>query len=345
MKKFFYSIIILFSLFSCDIKEKGIEAQEKINIENKFGNQVITNYDIPLKATDIAGNDITSQTEFFVDGNAINGNILNFPSPGTHIITAQINIDGETKASDPLNLNVIDPQSSTKILVEDFTGTWCVNCPRITYKLEQAVSQNDHIVPTAIHGSFNTTSAYDPFGYNNINYFTNNYNISSFPTALVNKDFVWDENYSSLQTVLDKNKPLGLAINSTVSGNTLNVEVKVRFDMDFSSEDLRLVIYFNENGLIHDQANGTSFYGGQNPIPDFEHNHTLRAALVGENGIIIDQNKGTNQIFTYTYSGNIPSNIEDINNCEIVAFVTANGNPIHTINVQKAAINSQQDFD
>ena len=341
MKNIFYYIIILFFLFSCDIKEKGIEAQEKIKIENKFGNQVITHYDIPLKATDIAGNDITSQTEFFVDGNAINGNILNFPSPGTHIITAQINIDGETKASDPINLNVIDPQSSTKILVEDFTGTWCVNCPRVTYKLEQAVSQSDHIVPTAIHFGPNL----DPYSYAGFNYFQNNYQISAFPTALVNRNLVWDEDYASLQTQLDRNQPIGLAIQSSINGTALNVEVKVRFDMDFSSEDLRLVIYLNENGLIYDQDNGTNYYGGQNPIPDFEHNHTLRAALVGENGITIDQNKGTNQIFTYSFNGNIPSNIENINNCEIVAFVTDNGNPIKVINVQKAAINTQQDFD
>jgi len=346
MKSIIVTFIILASiLYSCDIKEKGIEVKEKIYIESKYGTQVISNYDVPVIAKDISGNDITSQTKFFIDGSAINGNIIRFQNSGTYELTAEITIDGETKEADPLTINVIDPQSSTKILVEDFTGVWCVNCPRIAYKLENAVNQNNNIIPTAIHGSFNSSTAFDPFGYDNISYFSNNYNVTAYPTPLVNRDFVWDENFSTLENQLNKNKPMGLAINSTLNGNNIDIEVKVRFDMDFSSENLNLVVYLNENGLRHDQANSTNYYGGQNPIPNFEHNHTLRFTFTGESGVSINNHKATNEIYTYHYTGAVPLNVSNINNCEIVAFVATNDNPVKVINVQKATINTQQNFD
>ena len=343
MKKILLTFITIISIVSCDIKEKGIDVKEKINIESRYGNQVITDYDIPIKATDVSGNDISAQTIFYVDGQQQTNNVLRFSASGTHQITAKITADGETKESDPLTLNVIDPQSSTKVLVEDFTGTWCVNCPRVAYKLEEAVNQNGNIVPTAIHAS--PVPGQDPFSYANFSYFLNTYGIQAFPSPLVDRNYVWDENFSTLQTELNKNKPMGLAISSTINGNNIDVTVKVRFDMNFSDEDLNLIVYLNENGLHHDQDNGTTYYGGQNPIPNFEHNHTLRFCFTGESGESIDNNKEANQIYIYHYTGTIPSNIDDINNCEIVAFTATNDNPIKAINVQNATINTTKDFD
>ncbi len=344
MKKISLIFFVFSLIISCDIKEEGIDIKEKINIESKYGNQVITDYDIPLKSSDISGNDISAQTTFFIDGQAQSSNILHFSNPGTYIITASINADGETKEADPLTFNVINPQSSTKILVEDFTGTWCVNCPRVAYHLEEAVQQNANIIPTAIHASFGGNNT-DPFGYSNINFFLNAFHISGFPTPLINRNFVWDEQTGTLETQLNNNQPMGLAISSTINGNNIELDVKVRFDMNFTSEDVKLVVYLNENGLHYDQENATSYYGGQNPIPNFEHNHTLRHTFTTEGGVTIDNNNGTNEIFTYHFTGNIPSNISDINNCEIVAFTLTSDNPGKVINVQKADVNTNKDFD
>jgi len=345
MKKTYLIIFAIITIFNaCNIEEEGIDANSKIYISSKYGNQIITNYDAPFIAKDASGNDISANTTFYIDGVAQNTNILKFDHTASYQITAGITLDGNTKESDPLTINVIEPQHTTKVLVEDFTGTWCVNCPRVAFKLDEAVHNNNHIIPVGVH--FSRWSGDDPFGYDQINDLKGTYNISAFPTPLVNRDFVWDEQVNSLQNVLNKNQPMGLAISSTVTGTNLTIDVQARFDMDFSDENLFLVVYLTENGLYADQSNTTSYYGGQNPIPNFEHNHTLRIALTGNNGVAISQNDTqANGVFAYHFSGAIPTQVSDINNCEIIAFIGDRNTPLKAINVQKATINNTQDFD
>ncbi len=348
MKKllFSFSILILF-LTSCDIKEEGISDALIVEVENPYGTQLITNYTIPFYAKTRSGNDLTSEAVFYIDGVAQNSNELLFDQSGTYEITASVTLDGQTIDSDPISINVINPRHSTKILIEDYTGTWCTNCPRVTYHLEESVSQNDHIIPVAIHKSRWTGD--DPFGYSDIQTLTDDYGISQYPTPIINRTlgYVWDETSGSLQTELNKTQGLGLAINSNTSGNTLNIDISVRFDMDFSKKNLNLVVYLTENHLHADQANSTSYYGGQDPIPNFEHNHTLRAALSGVYGETIPANQtGADAVYHYQFSGNIPAEVSNIDNCDIVAFVIdGNDENGKLINIQKAAVGENKDFD
>ncbi len=340
-----FSIILLF--VSCDIKEEGISDALIIEVDNPYGSQLITDYPVPFQAKNLSGNDLTTAAVFYVDGVAQSTNEIVFDQAGSHEVKASVTLDGQVIESDPYIVNVIAPRHSTKVLVEDYTGTWCPNCPRVIYNLEQAVLQNDHIIPVSIHKSF--IPGDDPFEFNDIQTLTNDYGINQFPTPIVNRVLgnVWDENYSTLQNELNKPQGLGLAINSGVSGNTLNVDVAVRFDMDFSQKNLNVVVCVTENHLFADQVNGTSYYGGQNPIPNFEHNHTLRAALTGVYGETIPANQtGADNVYHYQYSGAIPQDVTDINNCDIVAFVLdGNDQNAKLINIQKAAVGENKDFD
>jgi len=345
MKKNYLTFFVIASILTaCNIEEEGIDANSKIYIESKYGNQLISNYDEVFIAKDASGNDISTNVTFYIDGTAQASNVLRFAQSGTYQVSANITLDGTVKESDPLSINVIEPRHSTKILIEDFTGTWCVNCPRVAFKLDEAVQNDNHIIPVGVH--FSRWSGDDPFGYDNINDLKTAYNISAFPTPLVNRDFVWDEQVSSLQNILQQNQAMGLSISSSVSGNNLTVDVKTRFDMDFSNDDIFVVVYIAENGLHADQSNSTSYYGGQDPIPNFEHNHSLRTALTGINGVAIPHtDSNTNDIYTYHFSGAIPSQVTDINNCEIIAFIGDNNTPLKVINVQKAEIGIVKDFD
>ena len=348
MKKLFFSFAVLILLFtSCDIKEEGVSDALIIEVDNPYGTQLITNYKVPFYAKNRAGNDLTSSAVFYVNGIAQSTNEISFEQTGSYEITTSVTLDGQTINSDAYAINVIEPRHSTKIMVEDYTGTWCTNCPRVAYKLEQAVSSNNHIIPVAIH--YSRWSGDDPFGFSEIRTLTSDYNISALPSPIVNRTlgFVWDENYSTLQAELEKSQPLGLAVYSNVSGSTLNIDVSVRFDMDMSKKNLNLVLYLTENGLHADQANGTSYYGGQDPIPNFEQKHCLRAALIGLYGTTIPAGETTaNAVYHYNYSGSIPAEVSDINNCDIEAFIIdGNDKNAKLINIQKAAVGETKDFD
>jgi len=343
MKRFLTLFISLsFLLISCDIKEEGISEERIIEVSNMYGNQLVTRYPVPFEAKDAAGNVLTANATFYVDGQAQNSNIIEFNQTGTYTVTASTTLDGQTITGAPYQVNVIEPRHTTKIMIEDYTGTWCTNCPRVTFKLEEAISQNHNIIPVGIH--FN-----DPFQFNQAMDLINDYGIQGFPTPIVNRTlgFVWDENYSTLETEQQKSQALGLAINSAVNGNNLSIDVSVRFDMDMSKKNLNLVFYLTESGLFADQANGTSYYGGQDPIPNFEHKHTLRAALIGLYGETIPSGETeANQVYQYHFTGNIPSEVSNIDNCDIYAFVIdGNDKNAKLINIQKAAVGENKDFD
>jgi len=68
-----------------------------------------------------------------------------------------------------------------------------------------------------------------------------------------------------------------VAMNSTVSGGTINLDVNVKFAQDYTN--LKLVVYAVEDNLIYNQTNYTSFYGGGSYISNFEHDNVLRACL------------------------------------------------------------------
>ncbi len=334
-------------LGACNKQEKGIDNEKILEVYSPNGQDIITDYPVIFKAKDGNGTDVTAQVSFLVNGQVQNTNTVQFAQTGTYQITAQLDLDGQTITSVPYQVNVQTPRHSTKVMIEDYTGTWCPNCPRVTYKLDEVVQQNDRIIPVAIH--YSRWQGDDPFGFDNVNTLTQDFNITAFPSPLVNRTqgFIWDETLAGLQSELNRTQALGLAIQSQVNGNDLEIKVKVRFDLNMPDNDLNLVVYITENNLHADQVNATQYYGGQNPIPDFEQNHTLRTALNGLYGIAIpESDKKHDQIFTYIFNNAIPTQITDIQNCEIVAFVI-NGNDQQAtlVNVQKAAIGTVKDFD
>ena len=348
MKKLLISISILALFFtSCDIKEEGISDTLIVKVNNPYGNKLITNFKVPFHAENNSGNDLTSAATFYVDGVAQNSNEISFDQTGSYEVKATVTLDGQVIESEPYTVNVITPRHTTKVMVEDYTGTWCTNCPRVAYNLEQALAQSDNIIPVAIHKS--RFAGDDPLGFADAQTLTNDFSISALPSPIVNRTlgYVWDETFGSLQNELNKPQGLGLAINSNVSGNTLNIDVAVRFDMDFSNKNLNLVLYLTENHLFADQENSTTYYNGPGTIVNFEHNHTLRSALSGLYGVTIptDQTEA-NAVYHYQFSGNVPAEVSDINNCDIEAFIIdgndANGK---LINIQKAAVGENKDFD
>ena len=114
----------------------------------------------------------------------------------------------------------------------------------------------------------------------------------------------------------------------------------MKFLENFSN--LKLIVYVLEDGLLYNQVNATSFFGGQNPIINFEHNHVLRACLT--NLVVGDAITGTNDgaLVTRNFTMNVPANISNVANMYFVAFVLdASGK---AINVRGAAPNVSQTF-
>ena len=228
------------------------------------------------------------------------------------------------------------------VLIEDYTGTWCGNCTRVAWAIEEAKAVSDKVVSVAIH------NGNDPYHYADIAPLKNLILPTSqlaLPVSRLNRMIVWSfPETSNVQQALDltgNNTTIGLAMNSTVANGNINLDVKVKCLDNY--EGLKLVVYLLEDKLYYNQRNYYSdLYGGVNPIPNFEHNHVLRASLTDITGEAIT---GTVNGATVTrnFSIPVPANIANPANISFVAFLTKASDNI-AINARAAHANENQSF-
>lgn len=227
-----------------------------------------------------------------------------------------------------------------QVLIEDYTGTWCGNCARVAYAIEKAKEQSDRVVSVAIH------HGNDPYDFEGIGPLKNLISPNSelaLPQSRLNRITTWrapEVTYIDQALNLTSNNcGLGLALNSTVADGNINLDVKVKFAQNYSN--LKLVVYVLEDKLIYRQTNYSTYYGGVNPIPSFEHNHVLRASLTNLLGDSIT-NTNYNQTVTTNFSVPIPANVSNAENINFVAFIIEENNNV--INVRAAKKNESQEF-
>lgn len=282
-------------------------------------------------AKDQSGTDITSTCSFVVDGTLIVGNGVSFEynQQGTHKIFA-------TKfgiISDTLTVTTINPPAakySTKVLAEEFTAAWAGWCPRMTYKVDNFMLNNPKIFAIRIH---NNDALTDRTADSTMRA---KFGISAVPTVMIDRSVIMKENgdisnlndSTEFRPYLQKRAVLGLALNTSVSGNNLNVTAKVGFDATIS-DSLKLVVVAVENGLVLKQLNfynantfypGNPYFNAGDTINSFVHNGVIRRTPTTVLGTTIPV---ANQVKNGEYSTNYTIDITGLNaaNIRVVAFV------------------------
>lgn len=286
--------------------------------------------------------DLTSHAQIKVNGQLIAGNSFIPTLEGTYLVQAFY----ENYKSKKLTVKAITPSNYTKkVLVEDYTGTWCGFCPRVTYAIQQAKLQSNKIVSVAIHL---TSAIPDPFHTEQGLALKSEFGISGLPRAKINRIHTWTANEPEhLNEVLNRtgfNAPLGLAIATELINNTIQTQVRVGFANNYS-EQLNLVIYVLENGLIYNQTNYTSYYGGATTLIDYVHNDVLRKVetpILGEPIPTSETVQG--HIYSKNYNITIPSTVFNNSNLVIVAFVVKASNK-EVINVQEVHVGNTVSFE
>jgi hypothetical protein len=309
-----------------------------------------------IKVLDKSGNDVTAECSYFANGFKITTENNYYPlKTGTVIITAS----SQCQPSVRKTLTIIRPTDSTftqKLLVEDLTGTWCGFCTRAADKLHTFKQSNSKLVVTAIHGG----SSQDPFQYSSYTSYLNYFKLSGFPSVMINRKEKWNEsNYTAFDAALQNWAPLGLAITSSSTADSISGTVNVKFNVS-TERPLKLVIQLVENDLVHPQVNYYSskygytpyLYGGVSPVNDFVHEGVLRKTATDLFGDAIPtevQLKGNeySKSFSLSTSGKTYQNtsFKMISaNSAIVAFVVdEKTNKVY--NVQYAPFGATKNYD
>jgi thiol-disulfide isomerase/thioredoxin len=275
---------------------------------------------------------VTDDATFSVDGTEIADNTFVSSERGNFAVTA-------VYESVDSNEITIAAGYEKKVLVEDYTGTWCGYCPRLAYNLEQAETDNDDIYGVAVHNGDAMTYEYE-------GQMRSRFGVSGFPTGKINRTTTWNESVNQLLSSISVSPTLGLGLDSSLSGTLISVDVKVGYIA--ATTDMKLIIYLVEDGLIYNQVNymnndsSSPWYQTGNPIVGFEHNNVLRKAFTDIFGDAIP-NGTVDGEYTETFTLEMPSSIQNENELQIIAFVVDDSDTV--INAMRVDLGESQDYE
>lgn len=296
---------------------------------------------VTLTAKDQNNADITSACKFYVGNVQLTNNVWWTMTPGSYSIKA---VRSGTE-SQTISLTVTDPGPSPfsqKVLVEDYTGTWCGHCPRVGVSLESYLSTHPNAIVIANHGPSN-----DPYTFSNHGLLAGYFQVTGYPSAFINRDIKWNENPSQLDQVALQRAPLGISFQTTVNGNSVTGTAKVKYDVN-TSVNLKLVLYLLEDGKTYPQVN-YGYFNLPDPITNYVHNNILRRAitdLYGDALTTTNHVKGSTETFNFT----VDASGYDISKCKIVGFVVQGNNDQGrklnaVINAQTVVAGQSKNFD
>ena len=104
-------------------------------------------------------------------------------------------------------------------------------------------------------------------------------------------------------------------------------------------------IEFEENNLNYNQANYTTYFGGQSVLSNFEHNNVLRQVPTDLFGDAINSEDFDTDSKTYekSFSFDLTTSIENKANLDVVAFIVNKSGKAE--NVQISAVGETKNFE
>lgn len=215
-----------------------------------------------------------------------------------------------------------------RIIIEEFTGAGCVNCPQGAQIIQNLVNTHGtRLIPIAIHTGFFanplSTSMYDfriPEGAE-LDALIGP--VQAYPSASINRKLFPSENSRILTSgtwagyvsaELEIAPVVGIDIINTYDSNTRELDITVSSTFtETVTNDLALSVVLTENNIVDAQLDNTGL------IPMYTHKHVLRKMLTSANGApMVGVASGETIVQTFGYT--LPADWVD-SNCHVVAFV------------------------
>lgn len=218
------------------------------------------------------------------------------------------------------NTEVIpDDTISRKVLIEDFTGFQCGNCPEASHKSELIVEQfKGRVIPIALHAGplaiptpiqkyeFRTAETKELAQY---------YSLSSTPYGLVNRTSYNKQTLLSPDSwggaaVEQLNKPADVKITPSVEYDESTREISLDVTLKYyknSNPNHFLAVYIVEDSIIQFQRDDRKF--PEVEVFDFVHMNVMRGSFTGTWGFQVSSGEitaGAEKVFPMAFT--IPQN-------------------------------------
>lgn len=184
-------------------------------------------------------------------------------------------------------INLPPVEAKRVVLLEEFTGQKCVNCPEAHTVIEGLQEQyHDNLISVSIHGGSDMNAIGEDqmpgYGLRNADgaAYADANKISSFPAGVVNRRSgvtTSDQWSTAIRNELTKPSSLEMDITATLStdGSKVNIEVDIE---PWENIDGRLQLWVVESGIVSLQLTKSGMKR------DYVHNHVFRGVVNGHDG-------------------------------------------------------------
>ena len=217
------------------------------------------------------------------------------------------------------------PEAKKKVLIEDYTGMKCPNCPKAASEIDSLEkTYGDNIIAVSIHaGAYAKPSGIfiEDFRTEAGTAYNLEFNIDAYPTGLVDRNLYnskikldYSEWSGAVLQQIKQESPLGIEIKNQWAADRRNLNISINIPIFKDITDaLKLQVWIVEDSIIAPQVNGSQI------INDYIHKHVFRIALNGTwgedlNGVAKDS------VLNKTIEYQLPEKFIS-KHCSVVAFV------------------------
>lgn len=287
MRKWFYLLLCFLPMLSC-VGQKDDPTPELRLVADLTAINV-TAGEFATFTVYSGAEDVTAYAAIrnLTDGTSLEGNVFAPAEAGEWSFAATL--DGTE--SEPVTVTAIVISDEGKdffrrSLVLDFTGTWCVNCPKMEAAIEESMAARpSRIVPVSVHCMAVDPMYVKPLSDNLVKQFS----VKAYPSAVVDLDpesLITTQSpellLSHVDRLLEARGPAaGIRAESKVEGDqyTLAVEMKAVRDGSYT-----LAVLVLEDGTMAAQTGGAK---------DYVHNNILRSWTEGESLTVKEGDKAS----------------------------------------------------
>ena len=234
--------------------------------------------------------------------------------------------------------------SERKVLIEEFTGVRCVNCPDGSAEIQNLIAlHGENLIAVSIHSGFFSK----PYDENKYDFRTADGDAiatmlgepQAFPSAIVNRKLFAGQN----ERQISKQSWAGYIQNELAEAPKFNLSMKANFDEASRNLKLKVTIVPLEN--VHEDINLSVLLTEDDiqdyqitpagKIPDYNHKHVFRRVLTNEvGGVSLGSSFTKGQSETMDFAITIPDEWK-ADNCHIVSFVHKNGADLDVLQAEQ----------
>lgn len=218
---------------------------------------------------------------------------------------------------------------SRKVLIEEFTGVRCVNCPQGSAEIENLIGlYGENLIAVSIHaGTFSfpyNDSEYDFRTEAGTELLTLLGEPLGYPSAVVNRkkfggQFGLQSNQQSWAGFIEMEvaQEPSMGISASVTYDEISREAKVQMTLitnETINEDLRLSVMLTENNIVDKQETP------EGKKDDYVHKHVLRDMITNISGDGLGSSFVLGEVIEKSYSYTLPEAYK-AENCNVVIFV------------------------